>query len=404
MTPRTLRSGKTRKMLILLTVMLVSSSAAAHGVSTPPTISSPTQLQLRAIAKRAPMILRERAFPRLSFLENVAVKAPTLRSYTLRIRLFTEWCSSRRVQWTTDIGLDSALVEYLDELFFKGMSADDGSKLIAGLKYFLPSLSRTGPASLPRAVRALTGWRKTAPTAERLPLPLVCLAAMVGTIIYSGDLEMGRRWWLQFATYMRPGEVDNLKVENIVSPLRAAGLRYRHYGIVLHRHEDLPGKTGLRDEAILLDQSPELEGVLAALTTGRPPTQRLWKATGSVSHQAFVETVELLHLTALKPTRYSLRHGGASEDLLGRKRSLAEIKRRGRWASDMSLKRYTKETRLMSELAKVDPRVIKYGREIQQDISAFLLGVKRPHPPPLGPSLARARKLLRSRSLAHRQR
>ena len=72
---------------------------------------------------------------------------------------------------------------------------------------------------------------------------------------------------LQFATYMRPGEVDNLKVENIVSPLRAAGLRYRHLGILLHRHEDLPGKAGLRDEAILLDQSPELEGGLAALTT-----------------------------------------------------------------------------------------------------------------------------------------
>ena len=80
--------------------------------------------------------------------------------------------------------------------------------------------------------------------------------------------------------------------------------------------------------------------------------------------------------------------------MLGRKRSLAEIKRRGRWVSDMSLKRYTKETRLMSELGKVDPRVIKYGREIQQDISAFLLEVKRPHPPPLVPSLARARRLL----------
>jgi hypothetical protein len=101
-----------------------------------------------------------------------------------------------------------------------------------------------------------------------------------------------------------------------------------------------------------------------------------------------------LNLTALKPTRYSLRHGGASEVRLGRKRSLAEIKRRGRWASDTSLKRYTKETRLMSELVKLDSRIIKYGRENQQDISAFLLGVKRPHPPPLGPSLARARILL----------
>ena len=306
-------------MRILLTVMFVPSLAAmAHGVPTCPTIAPPTQPQPRATAKRAPMILLERAFPRLSFFENVALTAPMLRSFTLRIPFFTEGFSLRRMELTTDIALDSALVGYLDELFFKGMGADDGSKLIAGLKYFLPSLSRTGPASFPRAIRALAGWRKTARTAERLPLPLVCLAAMVGAIIYAGDLESGRRWWLQFATYMRPGEVDNLKVENIVSPLRAAGLRYRHLGILLHRHEDLPGKTGLRDEAILLDQSPELEGLLATLTTGRPLSQRLLKATGSVSHQAFVETMELSLSTSLKRKRYSLRHKSASEDLLVR--------------------------------------------------------------------------------------
>ena len=40
----------------------------------------------------------------------------------------------------------------------------------------------------------------------------------------------------------------------------------------------------------------------------------------------------------------------------------------------------------MSELAKLDPRVIKYGREFQQDISAFLLVmialILRPSCPP----------------------
>ena len=392
---RTLVSGKTLTMRILLTVMFVPSLAAmAHGVLTCPTIPPPTQLQPRATAKRAPMILLERAFPRLSFFENVALTAPMLRSFTLRIPFFTEGFSLRRMELTTDIALDSALVGYLDELSFKGMSAKDGSKLVAGLKYFLPSPSRTGPASLPTAFRALTVWRKTAPTAERPPLPLACAAARVGTISYSRDPETGRRWMLLLATHMLPGEVDNLKVKNIVSPLRTAGLRHRHLGILLHRHENLPVKAGLHDEAILLDRSPELEGVLAALTTGRPPTQRLLKATGSVSLQAFFETVELLNLTALKPTRYGLCHGGASEVRLGRKRSLAEIKLRGRWASDTLLKMHSQKTRPMSELVKLDSRIIKYGRENQQDISASLLGVRRPHPPPLVPSLARSRKLL----------
>ena len=60
------------------------------------------------------------------------------------------------------------------------------------------------------------------------------------------------------ATYMRPGGVDILKVQDIILPLRAAGLRSRHPVILLHRHEDLPGKTGIRDEAIFLDQSVDL--------------------------------------------------------------------------------------------------------------------------------------------------
>ena len=128
----------------------------------------------------------------------------------------------------------------------------------AGLKPFLPSLSRTSPASPPSALHAPTGWQQTIPTGERPPSPPVCSAAIVATIIHSGDLEFGGRWSMHCATYMRPGGVDILKVQDIILPLRAAGLRSRHPVILLHRHEDLPGKTGIRDEAIFLDQSFDL--------------------------------------------------------------------------------------------------------------------------------------------------
>ena len=55
------------------------------------------------------------------------------------------------------------------------------------------------------------------------------------------------------------------------------------------------------------------------------------------------------------PSLYRLRHGGASHDAAARLRSIVEIKRRGRWASDTSVRRYEKRTWLQSVECKVSP-------------------------------------------------
>ena len=55
------------------------------------------------------------------------------------------------------------------------------------------------------------------------------------------------------------------------------------------------------------------------------------------------------------PSLYRLRHGGASHDAASRLRSIVEIKRRGRWASDASVRRHEKGTWLQSVEVKVSP-------------------------------------------------
>ena len=72
-----------------------------------------------------------------------------------------------------------------------------------------------------------------------------------------------------------------------------------------------------------------------------------------------------------------MRHGGASEDILSRRRLLVDIKRRGRWVSDSGLKRYGKETRLLGELLKIHPNVLAFGREFVQHFEALMLGSPR---------------------------
>ena len=47
----------------------------------------------------------------------------------------------------------------------------------------------------------------------------------------------------------------------------------------------------------------------------------------------------LVHRLVLKPCRYAQRHVGASDDLITHHRDLMSIKKRGRWVSEISLKR-----------------------------------------------------------------
>ena len=53
---------------------------------------------------------------------------------------------------------------------------------------------------------------------------------------------------------------------------------------------------------------------------------------------------------------YQARHSGASSDSAGGRRTLKKVKRRGRWRSDASLRRYEKAERLTDQLRRLDPQ------------------------------------------------
>ena len=77
-----------------------------------------------------------------------------------------------------------------------------------------------------------------------------------------------------------------------------------------------------------------------------------------------------------------MRHGGVSHDLMHRLRTVDEAKRRGRWRTDTSLRRYGKETRILSELRKVDARVLAFGELVAHHLADLLAGRMAPLPVP----------------------
>eukprot|EP00972_Heterocapsa_arctica_P085643 12622209-Heterocapsa_arctica.AAC.1 len=126
------------------------------------------------------------------------------------------------MDWHDDLTLDFALLCFFDLKYYEGAPADDCSKTIAALLSFMWLLSRHGPDHLPRAHRSMKALSKIAPSFQRLPLPWVFLFAIRGRFLRTGGIMMALDLFLQPATYMRPGEIAHLTLDQLVSPIRAA--------------------------------------------------------------------------------------------------------------------------------------------------------------------------------------
>jgi hypothetical protein len=299
-----------------------------------------------------------------------------LSDYRTRLRDFVMWCRSQGLTWSSPSSLDEVLVTWLNVLFFRGLAAADGSKMIAAIKFAMPEFSRRGDASLPRSLRAVKCWTRKAPARQRLPLPR-CLACLIAALLARrGEPAMALCIMLSFTCYLRPKEAMSLRANQLVPPTAAAGPGYHYWGLLLHPMEAfVPGKVGLYDEAVLVDAERWMYPFLEVLAR-RPPGGPLWPFTAWRLADAFRSACASLRLEPLSPSLYGLRHGGASEDLLHRLRTPEAVKLRGRWASDESLRRYGKETRLLSELAKLPADVLCKARVANECIADLLLGTK----------------------------
>ena len=130
----------------------------------------------------------------------------------------------------------------------------------------------------------------------------------------------------------------------------------------------VPGKTGILDDSVLLDNLVHLSPLFQLIREFRAVDQPLFSFDFQDFSARFHKMVPRLGLDPLAPNLYALRHGGASEDLRNRHRSPMEVQLRGRWRTATSLRRYGKATRLMTQLAKVPEQVQAYGTTIENDV------------------------------------
>jgi len=347
------------------------------------TTARPRKTTPRAAAAKqgAPASLTDLQNGSLSVLELEAVRPSTAAGYRRHAARFVEWCRAEGHNWTDLMTLDLILVTYFSHLFMDGLDSATGASTVAAIRFLLPRLVSPKLFPLPRAERALRGWKALVPPAQRLPVPRAVAGAIAGVMMNWNLPLMALCVLMSFAAYLRPGECHRLKGRDLVPPQPHAGRAHRAWGLIVNNAEDgRPGKTGVTDEAIMMDKTPWLDSALAALRSIRGETQDLWDFTMDEFRQKFYQAVELLSLDNPRPHLYSLRHGGASRDLLTETRTMAEVKLRGRWQTDKSLRRYGKATRLQAAIAALPAGIFAYGEHVVENLGSLLIEAHRRGP------------------------
>jgi hypothetical protein len=250
------------------------------------------------------------------------------------------------------------MAAWMDAQFLGGEQADLGSKMLAAVRFFSPRFGKGGDLKLPLASQALKGWRKKAPSKSRMPLPIEAVFLIALALVDAGRWSMAVCVLLLMNTYMRPSEAMSLTTKDLIPPI--AGSRHSHFSLVLHPFESgVSSKTQQYDEAVIVNgrDFDLLTPALAKLALMRQGQLMLFPFSQKELAVEFVQAAAAAGLSFLCPVLYMLRHSGPSHDRSCEQRTLAEVKLRGRWMSDLSVRRYEKEGRVQQQLQRMPPAV-----------------------------------------------
>ena len=185
------------------------------------------------------------------------------------------------------------------------------------------------------------------------------------------NFEFALMLTLQFVAYLRPSELVNLAPSQVVEP---KGTEPHGALLLAPEEEGIPSKTRQFDESVILDRD-DIPGLFTALSqqkARRHGATTLWSIGFQRYGELFKKYSAASGVSCLQPHPYSVRHGGASDDALRRRRTMLEIKMRGRWAADASIRRYMKHARLLKEIERLPAVVRAYGEKVASVLSECL--------------------------------
>ena len=137
--PEPSSSRSFRSMLVLVRNARTDSGASSVRVTVCANLARRPQKASRQAARRVEAAIRAHENG-LSLLESGAVKEDTSTDYSCRLKAFEQWNrrGGTRVDYNNPADLQNQLLDYFDEQFVAGKTADEGNKLVSALGHFHP--------------------------------------------------------------------------------------------------------------------------------------------------------------------------------------------------------------------------------------------------------------------------
>ena len=337
--------------------------AASSGLpsSTAPAAPSTTRATSAPLAKRRrgpcrpPRVspeIKELA-PWLTPLQAKRVQIKTRLAYSQLLLALAMWLNVTPFPKLNGEQWDSILVDFLEDQLDHDMTLSMAIKTVSAVLWANPHVGRPTARVLPCASAALAGWRVLQPPASRPPLPIECMTAIVLKLAAEGDLLMALFIWVSFETYWRPNEGLSLRGYQVLSGLPGGSGSARHLSFLVRPSEqETPTKTGLFDVSINLDLPRQqfLVPLLLEVKRWAGDSGLMFPFAHMEARSRFQAAANAINVGSLRPTLYSLRHGGASHDRATNSRSAHDVQARGLWRSSNSVMRYEKHSRLARQL------------------------------------------------------
>jgi len=283
-----------------------------------------------------------------SFLEQRAVWDHCAADYQIRQEVIKEFFVTKSLSLASDRDLDQGLVLLLNQGFDEGWEQPEGSKYLAA---FMDLHPYTRPANvLVRSRRCLQGWSNLDFLRSRPPIHWFTLALIFLEMLEDNCLQEVLAALTSFTTYGRPVEIFRLREQDLSKPpLENHHILNFHSSMVLES-----SKTGLTDQSIVLNSPtlPWLGGLLEKNKIGHPISPLLKTSYGALK-KSWEKALVKLHLKKDFAVLYQLRHSGPSWDRCQNHRSIPEIKDRGGWQSDKSLRRYENHALVSASFQKL---------------------------------------------------
>ena len=241
--------------------------------------------------------------------------------------------------------IDFAICFYFDHLLDEDeLGPHKGDFIVHGMVYVWPELA----AHLPRANRALRGWHRIYIHGEGGPQPMEIWALVAQNLKDRGEEEVRDALNLGLDAYLRSSEIFTLLAEDV--SITGEGTADQVVSIrlgVAERNEST--KTGMR-QGVLIDW-PDVADMLVTRKNQKSPKDKLFDITVDKYRKQLQRAARILNLDDLGPA-HTVRHSGPSEDATTGYRTIWQIQRRGRWASEKSVLRYAKTHTLNEVKAK----------------------------------------------------